>query len=278
LLFWLSHTDGYTMKFTKFQLGCIALALAVAALLLFFLSREAPDRQPVAAPQAPEPTKSLEIAPAAAAYDRDIDALGTVSDDERAERNEARPESGSGESQLEHLLRSVVMANAEQVNLTPAEVDQLASTYLEFQEIHAELAARFLQETSFDPGSVTLRLPAYPVEGKLLRDMFHRRVGSEFPGEKGAAIQENMGVFFDNAFRGFGVTEQTFTITRSSDVPDAFEVTWEAKIPDGQTVGAVNPDVSFAGSSGTVLLYREQVATGEYRFLGSVLERRFPAQ
>lgn len=265
------------MNLTKSQRGWIALALAAAVILLFFLTRQAPDRQPVAAPAVPEPAaKAPSIAPHAMREDPDV--IETVSNDERSERNEARPESGSGESQLEHLLRSVVMANAEQLNLTPTEVDQLASTYLEFQEIHSELAARFLQETSFDPASVTLRLPAYPVEGKLLRDMFHRRVATDFPGEKGAAIQENMGVFFDNAFRGFGVTEQTFTIIRSAEVPDAFEVTWDAKIPDGQTADALNPDVSFAGSSGTTLLYREQVATGEYRFLGSVLERRFPAQ
>jgi hypothetical protein len=265
------------MKFTKSQLGWIAVTIAAVVVLLFFLSQRATAPISVAAPAVPEPAaKTITIA--ANATREDPDAPETVSDDERAERNEARPESGSGETQLEHLLRSVVMANAEQLNLTPAEVDQLASAYLEFQEIHAELAARFLQETSFDPGSVMLRLPAYPVEGKLLRDMFQRRVATDFPGEKGAAIQENMGVFFDNAFRGFGVTEQTFSITRSAEVPDAFEVTWEAKIPDGKTVDALNPDVSFAGGSGTTLLYREQVATGEYRFLGSVLERRFPSQ
>jgi hypothetical protein len=265
------------MNFSKPQLGWIASFVAAAVILVFVLSRKPPDRQPVAAPPVPEPVAES-VAIAANATREDPDAIEPVSDDERAERNESRPEAGSGETQLEHLLRSIVTANAEELKLTPAEVDQLASAYLEFQEIHAELASRFLQETSFDPASVTLRLPPYPVEGKLLRDMFNRRLATDFPGEKGAAIQEQMGVFFDNAFRGFGVTEQSFTIKRSAEVPDAFEVTWEAKVPEGQTAGALNPDVSFAGSSGTTLLYREQVATGEYRFLGSVLERRFPSR
>ena len=163
------------------------------------------------------------------------------------------------------------------LKLTPAQIDRLANDYLEFQEIHAELAARFLQETSFDPASVTLRLPAYPVEGKILRDMFHQRLEKDFTGGKAAEIQEHLGGFFDNAFRGFGVTEQSFTVTRNSEVPDACEVQWEAKTPADHAAGGLNPAVSFAGSSGTLLLYREQIESGEFRFLGPVVERRFPA-
>ena len=261
------------MNIQNARFGWLAVGLALALLFAWWVRRGGEAQTAAAVVAEPPPEEALVSPPTI----RHIPEYPEpITDDERAERNVARPESGSGESQLEHLFRSVVMANAEELKLTPAEVDRLAGVYLEFQEIHAELVSRFLNEISFDPTSVTLQLPAYPVEGKLLRDMFHRRIGAEFPDGKAAEIQEQLGGFFDNAFRGFGITEQTFTLTRSVDVPDAFEVRWEANLPEGQPAGGINPEVGFAGSSGSALLYREQVATGEFRFLGSVLDRRFP--
>jgi hypothetical protein len=264
------------MDFVKTRVFWIVPGIVVG-LLLFLWTREAPSPPPpaVALPKAqPAPVAVAPVAPP----NPYREVAESVSDDERAERNEARPEAGTGENQLEHMLKSVVMANAGELNLSPEEVDRLSSAYLEYQEVHAELVARYLQETSFDPASVTVRLPAHPVEGKMLRDMFYRRLETDFPGGKAAEIQSQIGGFFDSAFRGFGVTEQTFTIKRSPEVADAFEVSWEANVPEGQTAAALNPDVNFAGSSGTVLLYREQVATGEYRFLGDIVDRRFPSQ
>ena len=262
------------MKSTKSRIILFVSGVGLGAVLFWWI------RQPPATPRpvAPAPVVSREVGAEAPPPPRDPyrEIPEAVSDDERAERNEARPEAGSGENQLEHLLKSVVLANAEELKMTPAEIDRLASAYIEFQEVHAELVSRYLQETSFDPNMVTVQLPAYPVEGKLLRDMFYRRLESDFPGGKAAEIEGQIGGFFDNAFRGFGVTQQSFTIKRSAEVADAFEVSWEANLPEGQTAAGVNPDVSFAGSAGTVLLYREQVATGEYRFLGDVLTRRFP--
>lgn len=251
----------------------LALGLAIALLFAWWLRRGGEEQIPVAATAEPVHAAATVAQPGIRHIPEYPEPL---TDDERAERNVARPEAGSGETQLEHLFRSVVMANADALELTPAQVDRLAGAYLEFQEIHAELVSRFLHEISFDPASVTLHLPAHPVEGKLLRDMFYRRIEAEFPDGKAVEIQGQLGGFFDNAFRGFGVTEQTFTITRSADVPDAFEVRWDANLPEGQLTGSVNPEVNFAGSSGSALLYREQVATGEFRFLGSVLDRRFP--
>ena len=250
----------------------IAISLIVIVVLgtVWFWTRK--DRASLALLTQPvEPERAAVTQPPPREH---AEPLESPTEDERAERNKARPEAGGGENQLEHMLRSVVSANAGELKLTPAQIDRLASDYLEYQEIHAEQAARFLDETSFDPNSVSLRLPAYPVEGKVLRDMLYRRLENDFPNGKAGEIKEQLGGFFDNAFRGFGTTEQTFT--RSSEVPNAFEVHWEAKVPEGQSAGSVNPEVSFAGSSGTVLLYREQLANGEYRFLGNVVERRFP--
>ncbi|HTO02244.1 MAG TPA: hypothetical protein VL069_01020 [Opitutus sp.] len=261
------------MNFLRPRFIGLAMGFVIALLFAWWLRREVMEPTSTAAVAA----SVHEPATVAPPVIRHIpEEPEPITDDERAERNVARPEAGSGETQVEHLLRSVLMANAEELKLTPAQVDQLANTYLEFQEIHAELVSQFLNEISFDPASVTLHLPAHPVEGKLLRDMFYRRIEAEFPNGKAAEIEGQLSGFFDNAFRGFGVTEQTFTLTRDADVPDAFEVRWTANLPEGQLTGAVNPEVGFAGSSGSALLYREQVATGEFRFLGSVLERRFP--
>jgi hypothetical protein len=192
--------------------------------------------------------------------------------------SQAKPEKGTGENQLEHLLRSVVTANADQLKLNPAEVDRLASDYLEFQEVYAEQAKRFLQETSFDPSAVSLRLPAYPVEGKLLRDMFYQRLERDFPAGKSTEIKEQLGGFLENSFRGFGMNDQTFTVTRSEEAPGAFEVRWVSRAPENRPEGSdTQPAPAYAGGEGTTLLYREQIESGEFRFLGPVLERRFPA-
>jgi hypothetical protein len=264
------------MNLTKSRVVWIVVGFAVG-LLLFWWTREAPPPPAPVAADAPKAERDPVVATPVAPPDPYREVPEAVSDDERAERNEARHEAGTGENQLEHLLKSVVQANAEELKLTPEEVDRLASAYLEYQEVHAELVSRYLQETNFDPSSVSVRLPAHPVEGKMLRDMFYRRLETDFPGGKAAEIQSQIGGFFDNAFRGFGVTEQTFTIKRSPEVADAFEVSWEANVPEGVTAASINPDVNFPGSSGTTLLYREQVATGEYRFLGDIVERRFPS-
>ena len=255
----------------------VAIAVVVVGLGLW-LRLAQPSRSPGVPPL---PTTVLPPAPRAALPTvqptrATSEASDAIEDSRPGERNEAKPEAGTGEGQLEHMFRSVLEANAADLKLTPEQTDRLVSDYLEYQEIHAELAMRFLQEAGFDPSSVTLRLPAYPVEGKLLRDMFYRRLATDFPGGKATEINENLGGFFDNAFRGFGVTEQSFKVTRSPEVANGFEVQWEARIPEGQTTSALNPEVSFAGSSGTMLLYREQVESGEFRFLGPMLGRRFP--
>ena len=251
----------------------LGLLILVAALWFFTRPRSIP---PVAVPavRTLEPAKNVTPPPPISAGDT---APVRPTQDEKTERNAARPEAGTGERQLEHMFRSVVEANAGELKLTPAQIDRLTSDYLEFQEIYAVQAARFLEETSFDPASVTVKIPAYPVEGKLLRDMFYGRLEKDFPEGKATEIRNLMGGFFDNAFRGFGVSEQSFTITRSPEVPDAFEVNWDSKIPEGQAAVDASTQTTFAGSAGTALLYREQVASGEYRFLGDVVNRRFPS-
>ena len=253
------------------------IGLAVITVVVVFLWRwSSQKRAPASTP--PPPVAPSVVAPVVQAARRGLpeEPAEAMDDGRPGERNEARPEAGTGEGQLEHLFRGVLEANAEGLKLSAEQVDRLVFDYLEYQEIHAELVMRFLQETGFDPSSVTLRVPAYPVEGKVLRDMFYRRLGTDFPEGKAAEINEQLGGFFDHAFRGFGVTEQSFKVKRSPEVPDAFEVQWEANVPEGQPTGALNPDVSFAGSSGTLLLYREQVESGEFRFLGPVVTRRFP--
>ena len=252
----------------------LALGLLALVLALWHFTKPRPT-PPAPAPEVTRPVAAVPT-PTPVQTKANVEARSNPpTQDEKTERNAARPEAGTGENQLEHLFRSVIEANAAELKLTPAQVDRLASDYLEFQEIYAVQAARFLQETTFDPSSVTVKIPAYPVEGKLLRDMFFQRLETDFPEGKAEEIRKQLSGFLDNAFRGFGVSEQSFTITRSPEVPDAFEVQWDSKIPEGQGAQA-SAQTSFAGSAGTALLYREQVASGEYRFLGDVVERRFP--
>ena len=211
----------------------------------------------------PEP-RSLEI--------RDDAMVG----DGPVDRNEARPAEGDGEGPLEHALRSVVEANAAELQLEPADVDRLAAQYLEFQEVHSELASRFVEERSYEPNRVELRVPAFPVEGKALRELFYARVGEALPGGKAERVQEHLGQYFENAFHGFGAAEMQMTVTRNPGAEETFDVAWEAKVPEGGTISTELADVHYPGSMGSMRLTREQVATGEFRFLSKVLASRFP--
>jgi hypothetical protein len=123
---------------------------------------------------------------------------------------------------------------------------------------------------------VTVQVPAFPSEGKALRDLFYRRLQTDFTPEQMTRIDSELGHFMEAAFRGFGIAEQTYTIAKSTEQPGAFEVRTEIVVPDGVITSSPNPDVAFGGISDTVLVTREQLTTGEYRFLGSVVEKRFP--
>jgi hypothetical protein len=182
---------------------------------------------------------------------------------------------GDSEASLEHMLRGVISANAEELALTPADADRLVADALEFQEIQTELMKRYLQETSFDPTTVKLHVPPFPTEGKLLRDMFQQRLNTDFPEGKAERIREHIGGFLDESFHGFGIADQTFIVTRSAEQPSSFELSWEAKIPDGQSASGGNEGMSYPGGSGKMLLTREQIMSGEYRFLEPVISQRF---
>lgn len=257
------------------KISVIGLTLLAIIGIIAFRRREIQESVPSTAVLPPSEEPASTPAPPRVVASED-ETPEPPSDDEKAERNAARPEPGSGENQLEHLFRSVVEANAAQLNLSREQVDRLAADYLEFQEVYAEQARRFLQETSFDPTSVTLRLPPYPMEGKLLRDMFFQRLRTDFPDGKADEIRSEIGGFFDHSFRGFGMTDQTFTITRSAEEPDAFDVRWESKMPENASAAAGGDETTFAGSEGVTTLYREQLMNGEFRFLGNVVDQRFP--
>lgn len=192
------------------------------------------------------------------------------------DRNEARPEEGDGERPLEHGLRSVVDANAAELRLEPAEVDRLVAQYLEFQEVHSELVARFVEERGYQPNRVELRVPAFPVEGKALRELFYARVRGSLPEEKAGRVVEQLGQYFEAAFHGFGAAEMQMTVTRNAGAEETFDVEWSAIVPEGGSISTEVTDVHYGGSSGNFRLSREQLTTGEFRFLGGVLGTRFP--
>lgn len=193
-----------------------------------------------------------------------------------SQRVSASRDTAEGEAPAEHMLRGVIAANGEELGLTPKEVDRLVSETLEFQEIQTELMTRYLQETRYDPTAVSLHVPPFPIEGKALRDMYHQRLRTAFPEGKFEKIQDQVGGYLDEAFRGFGIADQTFTLSRSTEHPGAIELAYEIRVPEGQSPGGPNVGMSYPGASGRMLLTPQQVASGEYRFLAPVVARHFP--
>ena len=243
---------------------------------IWLLLRGGQSASPVPQPPSRLSAPVVETPPPAAVEPPSEVRDGALAGAGEAGKQEAQPEAGDGEAPLEHALRSVIEANQDELKLEPSEVARLAAHYLEFQEVHSELASRFVQETRFDPTSVTLRVPAFPVEGQALRELFYSRIRAALPPEKYERVASQLGQYFETAFQGFGAAEQTIEVTRSADVPDVFDVRWEAKVPEGQVPDTGMADVQFAGTSGHLRMSREQVSTGEFRYLGPVIEARFP--
>jgi|GEM_PF-3381818 hypothetical protein len=198
-----------------------------------------------------------------------------VVSDGPVDRNEARPAEGDGEKPLEHALRSVVEANAEELQLEPEDVDRLAAHYLEFQEVHSELVARFIEERSYQPNRVEVRVPAFPVEGKALRELFYAQMRERLSEEKAGRVVEQLGKYFEDAFHGFGAAEMQLTVVRNPGAEETFDVEWQAMVPEGGSISTEVTDVHYGGSSGNFRLSREQLMTGEFRFLGGVVSERF---
>lgn len=196
--------------------------------------------------------------------------------DDQLDPNLARPEAGTGEAYLGHLARSAIEANATALQLDPAQQQKLIEDFLEFQEVHAELAAQHLQEAGYDGATLTAHVPPFLSEGKALRDVFYARLRSDFPGAAYDRVTEELAPFFDAHFRGYGISEQSFTITRSAQHPDAFQIEWQAQPVEGQTPSRGAEETSYAGSSGVVLYSRDQIKNGEFRFLGELIDQRFP--
>ncbi len=180
----------------------------------------------------------------------------------------------SGEAYLDHAFRSVIQSRLPALGLTAAQVDRLVSDLLEFEEIHADVVGRFIQETDVQPDAVTLQVPPFPVEGHGVRDLLYQRLATDFP-DKHQVIAAELGAYVEDAFRGFGATELTFVIRRTAS-PDVFEVESQGRVTEGAATSVDPVGTTYAGNSGVTLFSREQVRSGEYRFLAPILDRRFP--
>jgi hypothetical protein len=253
----------------------------LAGILILAWPPSPPPESPRAVPDSAVPPPAETAVKTADSEARSGFARGaqeSAADPAAGEPSDGSLEKISGEVQLERRFRAVVEAATDALQLQPDEVDRLVADFMEFQEVNAEVVARHLEETSYDPTSVTVHVPAFPSEGKALRDLFYRRLKTDFTEDQAARIDSELGHFMEAAFRGFGIADQTYTITKSTESPGAFEVRTEVVVPDGVITTSPNPEVAFGGVSETMLVTREQLTTGEFRFLGSVMEKRFPSQ
>lgn len=194
-------------------------------------------------------------------------------DTERLDPNLARPAAGTGEAYLAHVFRSFIVAQEGQIGLSAPEVDRLVSDLLEMYEVQTEVTSRFMREMATDATSVTVHVPPFPAEGKGVRDLLHERLRQDFP-QQHERITAEIGPLVDDAFRGFGITDQTIVV-RKTETPDTFEVTWNATVVEGQTPSRDPEGVTYGGSSTVTLMARDQIASGELRFLAPLLDRRF---
>lgn len=124
-------------------------------------------------------------------------------------------------------LRSCV--NQGKLKLSSSEVGKLVSLYMEAFEAIARVEARSVQLDSMAGATMTLKIPPFPKEGDIIKELFLERLSREFPIEKVGEIGRSLGTHFDMRLKAFGNSEQTIVIERvvGYEPFGQFMVTWK---------------------------------------------------
>jgi hypothetical protein len=75
-----------------------------------------------------------------------------------------------GEALIKGWIDANTEANQRFLNLSPEETIRLENDFIEFVEIKAELESRLIKVRSFDGKTLTVQVPSYPEDGRVIRN------------------------------------------------------------------------------------------------------------
>lgn len=182
-----------------------------------------------------------------------------------------------GEALIKGWIDANTEANQRFLNLSPEETIRLENDFIEFVEIKAELESRLIKVRSFDGKTLTVQVPSYPEDGRVIRNMFNAELKNDFPDGKYEQIDDHLGNGFDSYFRGFGIMDQTAVVTKDPATPDKYIIQWSATTVGDLTPSGVPSDYRMTGLKGTAVLTLDQIGTGEFGYLTTAITTNFEA-
>ena len=142
------------------------------------------------------------------------------------------------------------------LQLSSEQLQLLEKDFFDFMEVKGNLEAPLVHVEHYDGVTLKISVPAYPVEGKALRDAFIERIQKDFPGPLGNDIEDSVGAYFDVAFKGYGIMNQEIEVRRSADYPGQFHLKLTAttvsgftpsRLPNDNWMNSTSGDLYFTG-------------------------------
>ena len=249
----------------------VGLVLVVAGgLQWFYLHEEAATRAPM-----PAPVLGAEKAPPAvvAAGPPRAPVPEPVAPTPPAEAPTPTHGPLLGESWMAETVDGI-LAQHQELNLTAEEVAGLKDVYAYCQNVRTSYEADIAQIVSLNDNRARIRIPAYPVAGARLQQMFHEELKAELGEQTYGDVDDYLGNTFEVAFKWFGASVQELDVELKRDPAAGLLYRIVARMDFADTVEPElgQNETRLFSTTAHYVLKPETVATGEWR----PLARHFP--
>lgn len=157
-------------------------------------------------------------------------------------------------------LLGFIETNANILRLSNDQKALLVESYLTYTKIRLRIEKDQLQVKSFDGAKLFLEIPPYPESGKALKQSFYDQLNADFTPEEVRRIDQVLASYFYERFKGYGISTQTFEVSRSNTNSDPYRVKWAA-IPLKQLA---DPVIGWGGSEGQTTIGPNELLAGNY--------------
>ena len=237
----------------------VILAIAVVPLQNYFASLKAKRAEvpvfvptpivaaPTPTPPAPTPTPAPTQAPRVPQAAPDSNAAT------QAER-----------SRYDGLLKTA--ESRAKLELSEDEHRRLLDDVIDVEHVREDIEQSLVAVDSFDGTMLSLKIPAYPEQGKTLKAALDAQIAQDFPQDRAAEISAGIEGSFQEMFGRFGMLAQAYTVTSVAGEDDRFVLTFT--YPFSGEGGRLTE--SWGGDRGSLLI--------QWKALAPQVSSHFPAK
>jgi len=126
-------------------------------------------------------------------------------------------------------LRSLLRKG--KLQLSQYEARELELVYVEAFSALADIESKLLRFEALEGATAKFRIPPFPDEGSIIRDMFYERLAQRLSAGTVKAVTDVLAVEFDTRLKAFGFSEQLIAIERvlGYEPYGQYKVTWKVK-------------------------------------------------